>query len=186
MSAGFHIGMLIFIFVFELYNILRRKSNYIQTVALGAFIFIITSSIGKIVVETLSPIIENVYFQTLDDPLKGISIQAFVVIGALAANYYYKLSAVSRFVTFSLSMYFIFSIQFSKYSVLLSRSNQICRSIAAIVIFEIVMKQPKVVIVFLIGLPVLRKFLLPESEMFALMIPKYRDLFYGVFYILFM
>jgi membrane protein CcdC involved in cytochrome C biogenesis len=57
--------------------------------------------------------------------------------------------------------------------------------LAAIPLFEIVMKQSKALIAPVIGLLLVRAMLKPVTEFYSFVLPQHRELFYGVSNILF-
>ena len=103
-----------------------------------------------------------------------------VLIVLFAGNYFYKLSPVARFTTFSFLAYFVMVQSYSEISDVAGRYNQMAWGLVTIPFFEIVMKQSKVIIASVIILLFLRVKFQPLSEFLSLSLPEYRELFYGV------
>lgn len=182
-SAGFHLSLLLFIFIFELYNFFQRRSGYFLTVVFGALIFYLAGTFLEIAMQNLFPGKADIFFQDFSEE-RNITL-VFSLIALLVANYYSKLSPVTHFVIFLFVAYFILNITYRDATPFMSRLGQLTVPIVAIPLFEIVMKQRKVLIAFVISVLFLRALLKPDFQLYTIMIPEHRNPFYGVLNILF-
>ena len=189
LSFGFHVSILVNICIFEVYNFLKKRKKYgfVPTVALGAIIVWLTSSFFEMVALEIFPNLGHQFTYTINDHLgmARLVVYAVVLITLVAANYYYKLSAVGQFAAFCFSMYLIILLHFGLNNPIMTRLLTIMVPIVGIALFEIVMKQPRVLIVFIISFLYLHTIIQPVSDMLFQMLPEYRDPFYGVLNILF-
>jgi len=178
-SLGFHVTLILYIYIFELYIFLSRKTSYFTTVVLGSLAFYSSLGFLRKALEYIWPDKAVMFFNNT-----GVSsinpTEAFVLIVLFAGNYFYKLSPVARFSVFSFLAYFVLCQAYGESSDFSGRFNQMAWGLSAIPLFEIVMKQSKVIIAPVIILLFLRSMLEPASEYLRYTLPEYRELFYGV------
>ena len=184
-SLGFHITLILFVFIFELYIFVSRRASYFTTVVLGGLAFYLSLDILRSALEYIWPSRAAMFFNYAGESAVNLT-EASVLIVLLAGNYFYKLSPVARFATFSFLAYFVVCQGYGDTSSMVGRFNQMAWGLAAIPLFEMVMKQPKALIAPVIGLLLVRAMLEPVTEFYMQTLPQYREPFYGVLNILFL
>ena len=182
-SPGFHLTLILFIFIFELYIFVSRRTSYFKTLAIGGLAFYLSLGILRSALEYIWPGKAAQFYNYPEEHWVNLT-EAFVLIVLFVGNYFYKLSPVARFATFSFLAYFLICQGYADTSSFAGRFNQMAWGLAAIPLFEMVMKQPKVLIAPLISLLLVRTMLKPVTEYFMQTLPQYRDVFYGVLNIL--
>lgn len=182
-SLGFHLTLLPFVFTFEIYNFLKRRTGFFLTVVLGSLVFYLFSGLLRPGLEYILPTHAVMFFDSPfqpSDPQGKSFIDVAVLLVLLAGNYCFKLSPIARFATFSFTAYFVVAQEYVALSHFVGRFTQIIFPITAIPLFEIVMKQSKMIITVIIGLLFVRAMLKPVTEFYSFVLPQHRELFYGV------
>jgi len=183
-SLGFHVTLMLFIFIFELYIFVRRRTSYFSTVVLCCLAFYLSLDTLRSALEYIWPSRAAMFFNFPEEYRVNLT-EAFVVIVLLAGNYFHKLSPVARFATFSFLAYFVLCQGYGYTSSLTGRFNQIAWGLAAIPLFEMVMKLPKALIAPVIGFLLVRAMLKPVTEIYSSALPQHFEPFYGVLNIIF-
>lgn len=186
-SPGFHLTLLPFVFIFECYNFLKKRTGFFLTVVLGALAVYLFSGLLRTGFEYILPDKAAMFFDYPFEPVdpQGKSFtDVAVLIVLLAGNYCFKLSPVARFATFSFSAFFVVAQEYADIITMMGRFGQIIFPITAIPLFEIVMKQSKALIAPVIGLLLVRAMIKPVTEFYSFVLPQHRELFYGVVNIL--
>lgn len=186
-AIGFHVSIIINVILFELFNILMKRKRFIITAVQGGIIVLIAS---LFFIFAMSELIPKAYY-SFNYNIKAhigmarIAVYGVVLITLVLGNYYYRLSKVSQFSSFLFIMYLILLFQLGLNNPIMTRLLQIMVPIVGIVLFEIVMKQSKRIIVFIIIILYLHVITSPSSEMFLQMIPEYKNPFHGALNILY-
>jgi len=186
-ASGFHVSIIVCIIIFELFVYLIKKRNFFQTIVVGAIIFAILTFFWKALIIYFSSKAAGIFFYSIESSLgvRRLILYGIVLIIMIYAHTKYKLSPISQFSSFLFIMYLILLFQLGLNNPIMTRLIQIMVPIVGIVFFEIVMKQSKGIIVFIIIILFLHVIISPSSEMFLQMIPEYKDPFYGIFNILY-
>lgn len=183
LSAGFHLSLFLYIVIFELYNLLHKRSGFFLTIILGALIFYLSSSFFMMALEKIFPAKAMLFFNYAGEG-RNFTLE-IVLVALLLFNFYFHLPIETRFATFLFLAFFIFDGVYSQSTGYMGRLGQLATPIVAIPVFEILMKQKKILVAFVISVLFLRTILKPGLEMYVSMIPEYKNPFYGIFNILF-
>lgn len=172
-AMGFHISLVAFIAIFELYHALRKTSGFFVTVGLGALIVYLSANVIVIVIESTLPGIIISYFVGSESFTRNAT-QMLVVIILLVANYVWDLSPASRFLTFMFAIHLVLQIVFNQYPPLITRLGQVAVPMIAVPIFEILSKQSRYVVAVALFALFLRGANRPPEEMYSRMLPAYK------------
>jgi len=178
MSIGFHLSILLLVFAFELYFLLSLKIKYFLTVIVGAIIFYLVIGYFEIIMTRLFPFKADLFFIQLR--YERNFTREIILISLLVASRFKKLSDISLFAIFLFVCYYIFESVHGGSARFMTRIAQLVNPVVSIVLFEVVIKQKKPIVLIVITLIFIRLLINPSIEMYALTIPEHRNLFHGI------